>query len=103
MHTDHGSLRHAGGGRSGSNVNFIRQVPKFLQGHMHFLGAKGDEDIQEQLTAKREMPQWDSEEDEAAEKEVSVCAHCCEAGKGESTLLQSMVPPVGLQAGSPHV
>ncbi len=41
---------------------------------MHFLGAKSNEDIQEQLTAKREMPQWDSEEDEAAEKEVSVCA-----------------------------
>ena len=39
---------------------------------MHLLGARTDEDVQEQLTAKREMPQWDSEEDEAAEKEVSM-------------------------------
>ena len=71
MLTDPGLLRHAGGGRKGSNVNYVRQVPKFLQGHMHLLGARNDEDIQEQLTAKREMPQWDSEDDDAAEKEVS--------------------------------
>ena len=38
---------------------------------MHLLGARNDEDIQEQLAAKREMPQWDSEDDDAAEKEVS--------------------------------
>lgn len=63
----------AGGGRKGSNVNYIRQVPKFLQGHMHLMGARNDEDVQEQLSAKREMPQWDSEEDEAAEKEVIHC------------------------------
>jgi len=56
----------------GSNVNYIRQVPKFLQGHMHFMSARTDEDVQEQLTAKRELPQWDSDEDEAAEKEVSI-------------------------------
>ena len=56
----------------GSKVNYIRQVPKFLQGHMHFLGARADEDVQEQLTAKRELPQWDSDDDEAAEKEVSI-------------------------------
>ena len=62
---------YAGGGRNGSNVNYVRQVPKFLQGHMHLLGARTDEDVQEQLTAKREMPQWDSEEDDAAEKEAS--------------------------------
>ena len=63
----------AGGGRKGSNVNYVRQVPKFLQGHMHLLGARNDEDVQEQLSAKREMPQWDSDEDEAAEKEVIYC------------------------------
>ena len=63
----------AGGGRKGSNVNYIRQVPNFLQGHMHLMGARNDEDVQEQLSAKREMPQWDSEEDEAAEKEVIYC------------------------------
>ena len=39
---------------------------------MHFLGTRTDEDVQEQLTAKREMPQWDSDEDEAAEKEASI-------------------------------
>jgi hypothetical protein len=40
---------------------------------MHLLGARNDEDVQEQLSAKREMPQWDSGEDEAAEKEVQWC------------------------------
>ncbi len=39
---------------------------------MHFMSARTDEDVQEQLTAKRELPQWDSDEDEAAEKEVSI-------------------------------
>lgn len=39
---------------------------------MHLLGARTDEDVQEQLNAKREMPQWDSEEEDAAEKEVSM-------------------------------
>ena len=48
----------------------MRQVPKFLQGHVHLLGARTDADVQEQLTAKKEMPQWDSDDDEAAEKEV---------------------------------
>ena len=67
------SACNAGGGRKGSNVKYIRQVPKFLQGHMHLLGARTDEDVQEQLSAKREMPQWDSDEDEAAEKEVTYC------------------------------
>ncbi len=70
--TNHGLLHHAGGGRKGSNVNYIRQVPKFLQGHMHLLGARNDEDVQEQLAAKREMPQWDSEDDDAADKEVDI-------------------------------
>ena len=60
----------AGGSKRGSNVSFIRQTPKFLQGHVHLLGARTDADVQEQLTAKREMPQWDSDDDEAAEKEV---------------------------------
>ena len=64
----------AGGSKRGSNVSFIRQTPKFLQGHVHLLGARTDADVQEQLTAKREMPQWDSDDDEAAEKEVQADA-----------------------------
>lgn len=100
MYSQHGVLHHAGGGRKGSNVNYVRQVPKFLQGHMHLLGARTDEDVQEQLTAKREMPQWDSEEDEAAEKEVSVrVQHFTSAlpSTGQVCCRRQMCP-VGLQA-----
>lgn len=61
---------HAGGGRHGSNVNFIRHVPKFLQGHMHLLG-KPQDSTEEQLTAKKAAPDtWDSEEDDEAERQV---------------------------------
>jgi hypothetical protein len=34
----------AGGGRRGANVNFQRQLPKFLQPYAHMLGGGGGED-----------------------------------------------------------
>ena len=30
-----------GAGRKDSELNFVRSVPKFLQGHIHLLGRKG--------------------------------------------------------------
>lgn len=67
------SAHHAGGGKQGSNINFIRHVPKFLQGHAHLLG-KPQDSTEEQLTAKKAVPDtWDSEEDDEAERQVCEC------------------------------
>jgi hypothetical protein len=61
----------AGGGRHGSNINYIRHVPKFLQGHAHLLGKPQGEVQEEQLAAKKALPDtWDSEDDEEADRQV---------------------------------
>lgn len=68
---------NAGGGRHGSNVNYVRHVPKFLQGHAHLLGKGQDSSVEEQLTAKKALPDtWDSEEDDEAERQVVHPNHC---------------------------
>lgn len=61
----------AGGGRHGSNVNYVRHVPKFLQAHAHLLGKPQNEAQEEQLTAKKALPDtWDSEDDDEADRQV---------------------------------
>lgn len=69
----------AGGGRHGSNVNYVRHVPKFLQGHMHLLGKGQDSSVEEQLTAKKALPDtWDSEEDDEVERQVVHPQNCAQ-------------------------
>ena len=53
----------------------MRQVPKFLQGHMHLLGSRNvDAPEEEQLAAKRAAPPrddgGDSDDDAEAERQV---------------------------------
>ena len=42
----------AGGSKKDSNIQYVRPVPKFLQGHMHLLGRKLPEDeVEAQLAS----------------------------------------------------
>lgn len=41
------SVHFTGGSKKDSNIQFVRSVPKFLQGHKHLLGRKLPEDEEE--------------------------------------------------------
>ena len=65
----------AGGGKRGSDLKFIRHVPKFLQGHAHLLGSRNtDAPAGEELAAKRGAPPREGDDsDDDAEAERQVC------------------------------
>ena len=77
-----------GGGLKDRDVKFVRNVPKFLKGHMHLLGRKEepDEDDEEadelptiEEAVKRRKVE-DNSDDDDAENQVSFLQKCAIQG-----------------------
>ena len=57
----------SGGSKKDSNIQFVRSVPKFLQGHMHLLGRKLPQEEEE-----AQLASMDEEKDGAASDDEKV-------------------------------